>query len=71
MPSEEIPMDSIRPERAFQNLLGLRIASVVRVLYLSKLRVTLIWIALTGLNYLATRTEGVALGYDDGRLSGG
>ncbi len=71
MSSEEIPTDSIRPERAFQNLLGLRIASVVRVLYLSKLRVTLIWIALTGQNYLATRTEGDALGYDDGRLLGG
>lgn len=47
-PSEEIPMDSIRPEMAFQNLLDLRITSVIRILYLSKLRVTLIWIALTG-----------------------
>jgi hypothetical protein len=64
-------MDFIRPERAFQNLLDLRITSVARILYLSKLRVTLVWIALTGQNYLATRTECVALGYDDGRLSGG
>jgi len=64
-------MDSIRSVRAIQ-------INVTRSFERYNTRTTdairtseRFWNALTWQNYLATRTEGVALGYDDGRLSGG